>query len=157
MKIEMRPLASIIPYARNPRKQPDSLVSGLAASLKEFGFKQPIVIDRDGVIVAGHTRAKAAERLGLDTVPCVIADDLTPEQVKAYRLLDNKLAEKAEWEPELLALELEEITLDLEPFEVDFASTPIPNFEPTDFDDQARLDEKIPIECPACGHTWTPD
>ena len=119
MKIVQKRVADLVPYARNPRKNDDS-INGVAASIKEFGFKQPIVIDRDGVIVVGHTRAKAAQKLGLETVPCVVADELTPEQVKAYRLLDNKLNEKAEWEPELLALELEEITLDLEPFEVDF-------------------------------------
>lgn len=114
----------------------------MAASIKEFGFKQPIVVDAEGVVVAGHTRLKAAQQLGLKTVPVLIADDLTEEQVKAYRLLDNKLAEKSDWDSELLALELEEIEMDLEPFQVDFGPKPVPDFEPAGLDEQGRLDEK---------------
>lgn len=119
MKIEDRPIESVIEYGRNPRRN-DAAVSGVAASIKEFGWKQPIVVDKDSVVVAGHTRLKAARKLGLKFVPVVVADDLTPQQVKAFRILDNKVAEKAEWDDELLALELQEIDLDLEEFEVDF-------------------------------------
>ena len=147
MQIVMKRTADLVPYARNPRKNDDS-INGVAASIKEFGFKQPIVIDRDGVIVVGHTRAKAAQKLGLAEVPCVVADELTPEQVKAYRLLDNKLAEKAEWEPELLALELSEITLDLEPFEVDFGEPVSSDEEPAPpFEDERPAQYLIVIEC----------
>lgn len=120
MKIEDRPIESLIPYARNPRRN-DEAVAGVAASIKEFGFKQPIVVDANSVVVAGHTRVKAAQKLGLKFVPVVVADDLTPQQVKAFRILDNKVAEKAEWDSELLEVELAEAAIDLELFDVDFS------------------------------------
>lgn len=120
MQIVLVRTEKLIPYIRNPRKN-DAAVKGVAASIKEFGFQQPIVIDKDSVVVAGHTRLKAAESLGLKTVPCVVADELTPEQVKAYRLLDNKLNERADWDAELLPLELGELTeFDFAPFDVDW-------------------------------------
>lgn len=103
------------PYKRNPRKN-ENAVDAVAASIKEFGFKIPIVIDDNYEIVAGHTRLKAATKLGLETVPCIIADDLTPEQIKAFRLADNKTAELAEWDLDLLDLELDEIPLDMSLF-----------------------------------------
>lgn len=96
------------PYEKNPRRN-DEAVKYVAESIKEFGFKVPVVIDEDNVIVAGHTRWKAAKKLGLSEVPCIIADDLTEEQIKAFRLADNKVAEKAEWDFELLAFELDDI------------------------------------------------
>lgn len=96
-------------YENNPRHN-DGAVSAVAESIKQFGFKVPIVIDRDGVIVAGHTRLKAARKLGLETVPCIVADDLTPEQIKAYRLADNKTGELAEWDFSLLEKELSELS-----------------------------------------------
>lgn len=102
-------ITELTPYAKNPRKN-DFAVDATAASIKEFGFKVPLVIDRNNVIVAGHTRLKAAIRLGLKTVPCVIADDLTDEQVKAFRLADNKTGELANWDMQLLSEELAEIT-----------------------------------------------
>ena len=152
MQIVMKRTADLVPYARNPRKNDDS-INGVAASIKEFGFKQPIVIDRDGVIVVGHTRAKAAQKLGLAEVPCVVADELTPEQVKAYRLLDNKLNEKADWEPELLALELSEITLDLEPFEVDFGEDVESDAAMRDVaEDEAP--EPLPVATTQRGDVW---
>lgn len=108
MDIVYRRLAEITPYENNPRFNDDA-VDAVAASIKEFGFKVPIVLDSEGVIVAGHTRWKAALKLQMDTVPCVVADDLTPEQVKAFRLADNKVAELADWNEEALAKELESI------------------------------------------------
>ena len=78
----------------------------MAASIQEFGFRQPIVVDEDGVIICGHTRCKAAQKLGLEKVPVHVAKDLTPEQIKAYRIADNKTAELAEWNYELLPIEL---------------------------------------------------
>jgi len=105
MKIEIRQLAQIRPYENNPRRNDDGVAS-LAASIREYGFRQPIVVDEDGVVICGHTRLKAAERLGLVEVPVHVAIGLTPEQVKAYRLADNKTAELAEWDKQLLALEL---------------------------------------------------
>jgi DNA modification methylase len=105
MKIEMRPTGQIRPYEGNPRVN-DKAVDAVAESIRRFGFRQAIVVDAEGVIVCGHTRWKAAKRLGLDRVPVHVARDLTPEQVRAYRLADNKTGEWAEWDPAKLAGEL---------------------------------------------------
>ena len=108
MNIQMLKLSDIKPYENNPRKNNEA-VKYVAQSIKEFGFKVPIVIDKDNVIIAGHTRYKAAKRLKIKEVPTIIADDLTDEQVKAFRLADNKVAEKAEWDFDLLPLEINDI------------------------------------------------
>ena len=108
MKVVEKNIDSIKPYEQNPRIN-DNAVEAVAASIKEFGFKVPLVIDSAGVIVAGHTRHKAAKKLGLQKVPCIVADDLTPEQVKAFRLADNKVGELATWNTELEFLELSEL------------------------------------------------
>lgn len=109
MQIQELLLDDLREYENNPRNN-DGAVQAVADSIKEFGFKVPIVVDRDGVIVAGHTRYKAARLLGLATVPCIIADDLTPEQVKAFRLADNKTGELAEWDFSALEKELAELS-----------------------------------------------
>lgn len=96
MDVIMKKVQDIRPYENNPRKNDDA-VKYVAESIRQFGFKVPIIIDKEGVIVAGHTRYKASLKLGLEEVPCIIADDLTPEQVKAFRLADNKTAEKADY------------------------------------------------------------
>lgn len=108
LKVEYRNVADLNPYANNPRLN-DGAVDAVAASIKEFGFKVPIVVDSDGVIVTGHTRLKAAKKLGIDTVPVIVADDLTPEQVKAFRLADNKTGELAQWDLDKLDIELDGI------------------------------------------------
>lgn len=108
MKIELRKLSDIHPYPANPRVNDDA-VAAVAASIRAFGFRQPIVVDRDGVIICGHTRWKAAQHLGLEKVPVHVATDLTPAQIKAYRIADNKTAEFAAWDQELLPLELAEL------------------------------------------------
>jgi len=108
-QIEFWETSRCIPYARNPRCVPDLAISKVAGSIKEFGFRQPIVVDAEGVIIAGHTRLLAAERLGLERVPVLVAVDLTPAQVKAYRLADNRTAQEATWDPELLNIELEDL------------------------------------------------
>ncbi len=105
MEIKLIQTESIIPYARNPRKN-DSAVDKVVASIKEFGFRQPIVVDEEMVIIVGHTRLEAAKRLGLKKLPVHIAKGLTPEQVKAYRIADNKTNEFSQWDMELLGLEL---------------------------------------------------
>src|SRR6185436_6503649 len=105
MQIEQRKLADIKPYDNNPRLN-DAAVDTVAASIREFGFRQPIVVDSDGVIVVGHTRWKAAQKLGLERVPVHVAAELSPEQAKAYRLADNQTATLSEWDPERLAVEL---------------------------------------------------
>ena len=119
MNIIEKNLKDIKPYEKNPRKN-DNAVEYVANSIKEFGFKVPIVIDKDGVIVAGHTRYKASKKLGLDKVPCIVADDLTDEQIKAYRLADNKVGESAKWDEGLLGAELSEIlNINMELFDFD--------------------------------------
>lgn len=108
IKVTMRKLAELVPYENNPRDN-SKAVNAVAESIKEFGFKNPIIVDKGDVIVAGHTRYKAAEKLGLDEVPVIVADDLSDEQVKAFRLADNKTAELAEWKFDLLETELADI------------------------------------------------
>ena len=98
----------LIPYIRNPRKN-DEAATKVAASIKEFGFKQPIVVDKNMIIVAGHTRLLAAQKLGLKKLPVIIADDLTESQIKAYRIADNRVAEEAEWDYDLLKLEINDL------------------------------------------------
>lgn len=105
MNIIEKPINEVIPYEKNPRIN-DNAVPAVMKSIEEFGFKVPIVIDKNGTIVTGHTRLKAAKKLGMKTVPCIVADDLTPEQIRAFRLADNKVAEAAEWEQSLLLEEL---------------------------------------------------
>ena len=108
MHIEFWPIERIIPYDRNPRIN-DPAVDAVAASLKEFGWRQPIVVDPAGIIVVGHTRWKAAQKLGYTQVPVHIATELTPEQCKAFRIADNQTASIAEWDPALLAFELKDL------------------------------------------------
>ena len=121
MQIIEKPIDEIIPYANNPRNNDDA-VDKVAASIAEFGFKVPVIVDKNNIIVAGHTRVRAAKKLGLDTVPCVMADDLTDAQVKAFRLADNKVSEFATWDMEKLELEL----ADLEDLQMtDFGFEPI--------------------------------
>ena len=115
MQIVEKNIDELTPYERNPRKN-DNAVQYVANSIKEFGFKVPIVIDKNGVIVAGHTRLKAAKELGMKTVPCIVADDLTEEQVKAFRLADNKTGEMAGWDFSMLEEELSKIDLDMNLF-----------------------------------------
>lgn len=120
MEIIEKKLSQLKPYEKNPRKN-DEAVANVAASIREFGFKVPIVLDKNGVIVAGHTRFKAAKMLGLKTVPTIVADDLNEEQIKAFRLADNKVAEAADWDFDLLNEELDEIfDIDMEEFGFEF-------------------------------------
>lgn len=100
-QIQYLPLSELKPYENNPRKN-DEAVEYVAKSIQEFGFKVPIVIDKNGVIVAGHTRYKAAKEIGMEEVPCIIADDLTEEQVKAFRLADNKVSDFSIWDKKKL-------------------------------------------------------
>ena len=129
LQIIEKNITEITPYEKNPRKN-DEAVQYVANSIKEFGFKVPIVIDKNGVIVAGHTRYKAAQELGLEKIPCIIADDLTEEQVKAFRLADNKVGELAEWDFDLLGDELDGI------FDIDMS----------EFGFELNLDENEPQE-----------
>ena len=121
MKIELFPIDELKEYSNNPRRVPDEAVKAVANSIREFGFRVPVIVDKDRVIVAGHTRVMAARELGLEKVPCIVADDLTPEQVKAFRLADNKTAELTGWDFEKLDLELEELSIDMSSFGFEIA------------------------------------
>ena len=119
LKVQYWPIDDVKPYPNNPRNNDDA-VEYVANSIREFSFQQPIVVDTDGTIIAGHTRLKAAKMLGMETVPVVVADNLTPAQVNAYRLADNKVAEAATWDMEALAVELEGLEVDFDMTMFDF-------------------------------------
>jgi ParB-like chromosome segregation protein Spo0J len=144
MEIVMRKTDELIPYVNNARKN-DNAVDAVASSIKNYGFKQPIVIDGQGEVIAGHTRLKAAKKLGLKEVPVIVADDLTPAQVKAYRIADNRVGELAEWDMELLQLELD----DIEGF-TGFEDLELPdeaNDEIKDISEKIKTTFQIIIEC----------
>jgi DNA modification methylase len=109
MKIEIADINSIKPYENNPRKLSDKAIETVAMSLKEYGFRQPIVVDKDRIIVVGHTRFRASKKLGFKEVPITIADNLTPEQINAYRIADNRTSEESEWDNELLKMEIKDL------------------------------------------------
>lgn len=132
----------MIPYENNPRIN-DNAVDAVAASIKEFGFKVPIVVDKNNVIVSGHTRLKAAQKLGLEEVPVIVADDLTPEQIKAFRLADNKVSELANWDFNALNAELANLSnIDMSQFNFD-----IEKIDPDNYGEDFSLPdgEKNPI------------
>lgn len=143
-------------YENNPRNN-ENAVAAVAASIKEFGFKVPIVIDKDGVIIAGHTRAKAAAMLGLQTVPCIVADDLTDEQIRAFRLADNKTGELAGWDFEKLEAELAELSaMDMSAFGFVMSDdVNIDDFfedaEESDDEEEEAEEEPKRVQCPHCG------
>src|ERR1051326_1701276 len=109
MKIENRSLNKILPYVQNARKIKSIAIDKVAASVHEYGWRQPIVVDKDGVIVIGHVRYLAAQKLGHDQVPVHVAENLTPAQIKAYRLMDNRSHEETDWDKDLLSIELGEL------------------------------------------------
>lgn len=150
MKIIYKKVADIIPYENNPRHN-DNAVDYVANSIKQFGFKNPIIIDKDNVIVAGHTRLKASEKLGLEEVPCIMADDLTEDQIKAFRIADNKVAEFSTWDIDKLNLELEDINIDM----TEFGLLPLEDVNLEDFFEEHEKEdpeEEKPetIICPYC-------
>lgn len=108
MKIQLLPTNQVLPYARNPRVN-EHAIEKVAASIKEFGFRQPIVVDSEMVIVVGHVRHAAAKRLGLEQIPVHVVDNLSTEQIKAYRITDNRSGEESQWDNDLLSLELSEL------------------------------------------------
>lgn len=154
MRIIEKPIEEIRPYENNPRVN-DRAVEKVAESIAQFGFKQPIVIDKDGVIVAGHTRLMAAKLLGLTKVPTISAADLTPEQVTAYRIADNKTGELAGWDFEKLDEELGSIDMDMSVFGFEIEQRDV-----TVALDSLESDPKDPepkrIQCPLCGEWFEP-
>lgn len=153
MNIIEKPINEVIPYEKNPRIN-DNAVPAVMKSIEEFGFKVPIVIDKKGTIVTGHTRLKAAKKLGMKTVPCIVADDLTPEQIKAFRLADNKVAEAAEWDMGLLTEELDGI-VDIDMSDFNFGDiTDSPSSEDVVEDNDENIE--IPSEPKTrLGDLWT--
>ncbi len=167
MQIVDRSISELSAYEGNPRVISDEAVDQVAQSIRDFGFKVPVIVDTEGVIVAGHTRVRAAEQLGMETVPCIVADDLTPEQVRAFRLMDNKAAEGSRWDFDLLPIELSAIA---------DAGTPIEStgFKPIDLEtlagrddaddlppdavgreyDESVADDIETITCPCCGEEF---
>lgn len=143
----------LIPYENNPRNNTEA-IQYVANSIKEFGFKVPLVIDSDNVVICGHTRLLAAKQLGLKDVPCVVADDLTDEQIKAFRLADNKVGEIATWDLYKLQLELDFLDCNMEEF--GFISA-MEEPDITDFleDHESKPKEPKTVVCPECGHAFT--
>jgi len=146
LKVCWWPIDKPIPYARNSRKIPERAIDKVAASIKEFGWRQAIVVDKDGVIICGHTRLLAARKLGLKQVPVHVADNLTPAQVKAYRLMDNRSHEETDWDPELLGPELEELqSLDFDLELTGFDPNELDKFlADPDLDDRANAAPPVP-------------
>ena len=153
MKVE-----ELIPYINNPRNN-ENAVDKVASSIAEFGFKNPIFVDKNNVVVNGHTRLLASKKLGLKEVPCIVIDDLTDTQIKAFRIADNKVAEYSKWDYDLLNIELEQLE------ELDFSMSDfgISTFEPIEFEIDEDIEEILEEEyeeppkktctCPNCGHT----
>lgn len=162
LKIEIQKTSTLIPYIKNSRTHSEAQIQQIAASIKEFGFTNPILIDESDQIIAGHGRLAAAHLLKIKEVPCIRLSHLTETQKKAYVIADNKLALNAGWDDELLALELKD--LESENFKIEltgFSEDEIEiinnsanqNFEPATEDEQGQLDQLDPkwIDCPHCG------
>lgn len=159
LQVVLKSLDQIIPYINNPRIN-EKGIDKVASSIKEFGFNSPIILDKDNVIIAGHTRYLAAQKLGLEEVPCINVEHLSPAQIKAYRIADNKVAEYSDWEDELLKLELEqlkELEFDLnltgfEEWETEHLLNPISEEDLQDFFVEKENKPKEPkkIKCPLC-------
>ena len=153
MKVE-----ELIPYINNPSNN-ENAVDKVASSISEFGFKNPIFVDKNNIVVNGHTRLLASKKLGLKEVPVIVIDDLTDTQIKAFRIADNKVAEYSKWDYDLLNIELEQLE------ELDFSMSDfgISTFEPIEFEIDEDIEEILEEEyeeppkktctCPNCGHT----
>ena len=153
MIIEQRPIEAVRPYPNNPRNNKKA-VAAVAASIKEFGFKVPIVVDTAGVIITGHTRREAAISLGMKTVPVIVADDLTEAQIRAFRLADNKVSEFSEWDEDALAEELaqlDEAALGIDMADVGFEMEDAPSAD--DFSDDFTLPDSGRPEMCTCTFT----
>ena len=129
INIVYKKVDDLIPYDNNPRNN-DEAVDYVAKSIDEFGFKVPCVVSSDGVLITGHTRLKACKKLGIEEVPCIVADDLTEEQVKAFRIADNKVSEIATWDMEKLNIELDNIDIDMSEFGFNDMQIQEDDFEP---------------------------
>ena len=157
MKIIYKKLSELHPYENNPRRN-DPAVASVANSIQEFGFRVPVIIDRDGCIVCGHTRYKAAKKLRMSRVPCILADDLTPEQIRAFRLADNKTAEFSEWNTDRLSVEmneLEKLDIDMTLFGFGFDTDYMEDEDDmNDGTGNGRTTEVLRCRCPKCGYRF---
>jgi hypothetical protein len=161
--IDMRAIDDLVPYARNARTHSPSQITQIAAAMREWGWTIPVLVDEEGMIIAGHGRIMAARVLGLSRVPTMTARGWSEAQKRAYVIADNKLAENAGWDPDLLRLELQDLkaetfTLELTGFDAAglALATFEPDFAPGSMSDQTRLDEKKPVTCPNCQHEFAP-
>lgn len=157
----MIPTTAIYPYTKNPRVNKNA-VDKTATSIKEFGFRQPIVVDENMIIIAGHTRLLAAQKLNLTHVPVYIVTDMTPDKIKAYRVADNRVAQESSWDNTLLSGELQDLRG--MNFDLTFTGFDLPEishllgeieFKADTIDNQGKLDEKKRITCPACKHEFS--
>jgi ParB-like chromosome segregation protein Spo0J len=160
LKIEYRSLDSLVPYARNPRTHSEEQISQIAASIREFGFTNPILIDGNQRVIAGHGRLAAAKELGMGTVPCIDLSHMTEEQRRAYIIADNKIALNGGWNEDLLRVELtalKELGSDLELTGFDameLADIMLgKDVEFKEYDESAADDVQM-LTCPKCGHTF---
>ena len=160
LHVEYRPISALIPYARNARTHSEEQVAQIVASIEEFGWTNPVLVDEKGGIVAGHGRVLAAKQLGIEQVPCIKLAGLTEAQKRAYVIADNKLALNAGWDEDLLRLELSELKgldfdLDLIGFdEAELADILLGrDVEFKEFDESAADDVEM-IKCPSCGHEF---
>ena len=160
LRIEYRALDSLVPYERNPRTHSEEQVAQIAASIKEFGFTNPVLLDGENGVIAGHGRLAAARSMGLKTVPCIELGHLTPEQKRSYLIADNKIALNSGWNEEFLRLELTELKelganlelLGFNPMEI-ADITLGKDVEFKEYDESAADDVEM-LACPKCGHTF---
>ena len=163
-RVELVDRDELIPYSNNPKEHPDEQVKKIASSIKNYGWDQPIVVDADGEIIKGHGRLQAAEKLGLDEVPVIWREDLSDAEAKAARIADNKTAESPWLDDELEtevgvladddAIDLDSLGFDDDELNDMLGELEVPDFDPVGEDEQPRLDETDPIECPECGHEF---
>lgn len=162
MEIVSRSISALTAYENNSRTHPEAQIVQIAASIKEFGFTNPVLIDEADGVIAGHGRLLAAKLLGHTEAPCIVLTGLSDVQKRAYVIADNKLALNAGWDDDLLRVELgalheDEFNMELLGFTASELSVAMGlgvDFEPGTQDDQGKLDEKAPIICPACAHEF---
>ncbi|AUO19913.1 ParB N-terminal domain-containing protein [Monoglobus pectinilyticus] len=154
MEIIYKSTKEIKPYENNPRNNNEA-VEKVAVSITDYGFRVPIIIDSNNVIVAGHTRYKAALKIGCESVPCIVIDDLTPEQIRAYRLVDNKTAEYSSWDFEMLEKELKSLDIDISEFEFPDLGETLDISDDDFYTDETVKNVKVKsIKCPHCGEIF---
>ena len=154
MEIIYKSTKEIKPYENNPRNNNEA-VEKVAVSITDYGFRVPIIIDSNNVIVAGHTMYKSALKIGCESVPCIVIDDLTPEQIRAYRLVDNKTAEYSSWDFEMLEKELKSLDIDISEFEFPDLGETLDISDDDFYTDETVKNVKVKsIKCPHCGETF---